>query len=244
MQYFSITDTGIIRKLNEDYHKELKTKDFILLIVADGLGGHKAGEVASVLAANTISSYFEKSDCVLTNPNQALKEAIDEANRRVLSEASNNFENSNMCTTIVVALIIQDSCYIANVGDSRCYIRNQYGMRQLSRDHSLVNDLLTSGTITEDEAEHFPSRNVVTKAIGSDPQIEAHYIGTDLEDGDYLLLCTDGLYGQIDDDLMIEIIDEKTSLEQKGHDFVEVANDNGGIDNITCIIYRHGGLEK
>ncbi|MDO5754712.1 MAG: Stp1/IreP family PP2C-type Ser/Thr phosphatase [Tissierellia bacterium] len=244
MKYESLSDTGILRKLNEDSYDHYENKDFLLLVVADGMGGHKAGEIASSLAVKEFIRYFKEEDVDLNQPFEEIKRAISSSNEKVYEKSLENEEMSNMGTTIVGALIKDDTVFVVNVGDSRCYILNKYGFKQISRDHSLVNDLLISGMITEEEAEEFSQKNVITRSIGVAEEVEAEMIALDLSSGDYLLLCSDGLNNQVDEEDIVEVLEEDTDLKEKCYELIEMANDYGGIDNTTVTIYRHGGDKK
>ncbi|WP_099203062.1 Stp1/IreP family PP2C-type Ser/Thr phosphatase [Miniphocaeibacter massiliensis] len=233
MQIYSSTDIGLQRKLNEDYYDNYVTDDFALMVVADGMGGHNAGEIASELAVKSFIYFFKENLDKFDNYQDLIKECISYSNGIIYDESHNNEDLLNMGTTIVVALVKGNSLYIANVGDSRAYFLNEYGFRQLSKDHSLVNDLLLSGTITEEEARNYVQKNVITKSLGAEEKVEPEMLAIDIEKNDMVLLCTDGLNGMLEDFEIQEILKKDLTLEEKVNELIDLSLDRGGFDNIT-----------
>ncbi|KAB7708008.1 Stp1/IreP family PP2C-type Ser/Thr phosphatase [Bacillus aerolatus] len=241
------TDKGRIRPHNEDNGGVfLNAAKDCLAIVADGMGGHNAGDVASQMTIETMKSQWLKIERI-ENANQAeqwLKTAILKSNEKVLLHAKDFPECSGMGTTLVAAICTASFCTIANIGDSRCYILNENGFSQITEDHSLVNELVKSGEITKEDAEHHPRKNVLTRALGTAPDVTADFYTVIFEQGDSILLCSDGLSNKLAQQDMQQILQAGLSIEEKADSFVHMANENGGEDNITLVILEHSaGLE-
>lgn len=233
---YSNTDIGMVRDLNEDYYDNIIEEDWALLIVADGMGGHKAGEVASMMAVESIKNYISENIHIIENPLDLLNRGIQIANQKIYDLSVHSDDCSNMGTTVVIALIKGNSLFISNVGDSRAYILNPYGFKQISRDHSLVNDLLIHGTITEEEAKNYSRKNVITRSVGLEGVVNEDSVALEFNEGDQVLLCTDGLNGQVEDSAIEEVLRMELSLEEKVEKLIDMANDNGGIDNVTITL--------
>ncbi len=237
-----LTDVGRKRPHNEDNMAYVIPKDpqvmarkGALFIVADGMGGHAAGEVASEIAVDTVSySYYQdESEDVATS----LLHAIKRANSLIHQRAAENMLRSGMGTTCVAAVLRGNVAYIANVGDSRAYlIRHGHG-KQVSQDHSWVAEQVRAGLLTEDQARSHAQRNVITRCLGTQSEVEVDVFTEQLEEGDSLILCTDGLSGLVGDDELRVIVDQFLPQESVYH-LVERANENGGPDNITAIVIR------
>ena len=237
MKTFSMTDTGRRRDINQDYMFTSETavgKLPNLFIVADGMGGHKAGEYASKTAVETIVEFIEASDSGLLV--ESMKKAIGEANKKVLKEAIIDTEKEGMGTTIVVATIKGDKLIVANVGDSRLYIVNGEEIRQVTRDHSLVEEMVRSGKIARSEARNHPDKNKITRAVGVFPKVEVDFFEAKIERGDTILLCTDGLTNMVEDEEIKRIVLGQRDLVEKTATLIEAANKNGGTDNITVLL--------
>ncbi|WP_300409766.1 Stp1/IreP family PP2C-type Ser/Thr phosphatase [Lagierella sp.] len=243
MSYFSATDIGLQRKLNEDYYDNYIDSDIALLVVADGMGGHNAGEIASELAVKSFIYYFKENFENCKDITSFLTDCVNYSNGIIFEESNNNEELSNMGTTIVSALIYEDYLYILNVGDSRAYLKNSFGFKQVSRDHSLVNDLLLSGTITEEEAKNYGRKNVITKSLGAEERVKPDITSLEIHEGDIVLLCTDGLNSLVADDEIEEIISKDLSLEERVFELIDLSLERGGHDNITISLYKHKGEE-
>ncbi|MBM7647178.1 protein phosphatase [Bacillus ectoiniformans] len=242
------TDRGRIRAHNEDNGGVfVNTVNDCLAIVADGMGGHNAGDIASQITIESMKSKWETVKQIET-PNQAqewLESAIYEVNQAIFAHSKGNEECSGMGTTLVAAICTTRFCTIANIGDSRCYLFNESGFNQVTEDHSLVNELVKSGEITKEDAEHHPRKNVLTRALGTDSVVKADFKTITFEEGDSLLLCSDGLSNKLTQQDIQQILQANLLLEEKADAFVRVANENGGEDNITLIILEHSaGLES
>src|SRR5260370_28406433 len=211
------------------------TKKGALFIVADGMGGHAAGEVASEIAVDTVSNVYyqdEREDVAvcLVEGDKAAKVAIHQ-------RAAETMSGSGMGTTCVTAVLRGDMAYIANVGDSRAYIIRSSQVRQVSQDHSWVAEQVRAGILTEDQALTHAQRNVITRCLGTQADVEVDVFAESLQEGDSLVLCTDGLSGLVTDDDLQKIVDQFVPQESVYH-LVERANENGGPDNITAIVVR------
>lgn len=241
MEIYSSTDIGLLRKTNEDYYDNYITDDLVLMVVADGMGGHNAGEIASELAVKSFVYHFKENLNDETNYIDLLISSLNYSNSIIYDESHNNEDLLNMGTTIVAALVKDNSLYVLNVGDSRAYFYNEYGFRQLSKDHSLVNDLVSNGTITEEEAKTYLQRNVITRSIGADETVEPNIIAIDIEEKDMVLLCTDGLNTMVEDHEIEEILKKEMSLKDKVNELIDFSLNRGGKDNITISLLEKVG---
>jgi len=235
------SDIGRIRLVNEDRAWAKAYGDGkVLAIVADGMGGHQAGDVASQLAVDTFREALKELPVELA-PEQAktlLRQAILEANQVVFELASHNDHYHNMGTTVVAALLTPEGFgVVAHIGDSRAYMLREGEIRQLTEDHTLVNELAKSGQISAEEAANHPRRNVLTRALGTDAQVEVDVKGFAWKPGDALLLCSDGLYSMVrDEDLAETMQTEGLGLESKADRLIELALEAGGDDNVTVLL--------
>jgi serine/threonine protein phosphatase PrpC len=237
-----LTDVGRKREHNEDNMAYVIPKDpqvmamkGALFIVADGMGGHAAGEVASEIAVDTVSNaYYMDDNEDVTTP---LLQAIKRANLAIHQRAAENLLRSGMGTTCVAAVLRGNMAYIANVGDSRAYLVRGGQARQITQDHSWVAEQVRAGLLSEDQARTHAQRNVITRCLGTQPDVEVDVFLEPLQENDSLVLCTDGLSGLISDEEVMRIVDQSVPQESVYH-LVERANENGGPDNITAIVVR------
>ncbi|MDO5018292.1 MAG: Stp1/IreP family PP2C-type Ser/Thr phosphatase [Lagierella massiliensis] len=239
MSYFSATDIGLQRKLNEDYYDNYIDENLKLFVVADGMGGHNAGEIASELAVKSFVYYFKENFKNCKDITSFLTECVNYSNGIIYEESHNDDELSNMGTTIVSALIHDNYLYILNVGDSRAYLKNSFGFKQVSRDHSLVNDLLLSGTITEEEAKNYGRKNVITKSLGAEKNVEPDITSLEISKGDVVLLCSDGLNSLVSDREIEDIVSKDEPEEELVFELIDLSLSRGGYDNITISLYTH-----
>lgn len=221
------TDRGKVRELNEDtfgYHDQL-------FVVADGMGGHQAGEVASAIAVET----FLKAD--LTGDTKlALQKTLVVANQAILKQAELSKDLNGMGTTIAVLYLGVALAYVTHIGDSRVYYLSDNNFQQLTSDHSLVNELVKTGEITVEEAKSHPKRNILTHALGSNETLDPEIIEIKVTKGDKFLLCSDGLTGAVTETLIKEFMACENEPETIVNQLIDSANDSGGADNITVIL--------
>jgi PPM family protein phosphatase len=229
--YAVASDTGRRRRRNEDNYVVAPP----LFAVADGMGGAQAGEVASQLAASAL----EGGNTDAPDGPQRIDELIQEANRRIFDRASSDPSASGMGTTMTVALVEGMSVAIGHVGDSRAYLVRGEHMEQLTEDHSLVNELLKSGKLSEEEAQVHPQRSVITRAVGTDPDVDVDGFTIEAEDGDVFLICSDGLSDMVEDEEILELLHrDRDDLDKAVRALVSAANRGGGEDNITAVAFR------
>ena len=231
-----MTDVGRKREINQDY--VFATDEPLgalpnLLVVADGMGGHKAGDFASKYTVEVLEE--ELKHTLKENPEEILRDAVRTANHKLIEAAGKDIKLEGMGTTLVAATVIDHSLYFVNVGDSRLYLINQE-IRQLSRDHSLVEEMLRLGGINEEEAKHHPDKNIITRAIGGKENVEADFFEHHLKKGDIILMCTDGLCNMVDDEEIFAIIKGARDIVEAGQSLIDRANANGGKDNIGVVL--------
>ena len=234
---FSVTDIGKKRKLNQDfvYASDEPVGNLPnVYIVADGMGGHNAGDFASKCTVETITR--EIRGCFEKNAIRILSKAIMVANERIRQKAREDERLYGMGTTVVAATCIGKYLQVANVGDSRLYIINEEEVRQVTRDHSLVEEMVRMGGIDRKAARNHPDKNIITRAIGARDTIEIDFFNEELQDGDIVLMCSDGLSNMLEDEEIGKILRKNGSLEERAEKLVEAANNNGGKDNIAVII--------
>ena len=230
-QYAVASDTGRKRRRNEDNY----VVEPPLFAVADGMGGAQAGEVASKLAASAL----EHDSAAAQGGLEHVTELIQEANRRVYDRSTSDPSASGMGTTMTVALVEDMSVLLGHVGDSRAYLLRGDRMEQLTEDHSLVNELLKSGKLSAEEAQVHPQRSVITRAVGTDPDVDVDAFSIDAEDGDVFLLCSDGLTDMVEDEAILDLLyKHRDDLDRAVKSLVAAANRGGGEDNITAIAFR------
>jgi PPM family protein phosphatase len=233
------TDVGKIRPHNEDCGGIFKNKDgHYLAVVADGMGGHRAGDVASEMTITYLKNEWEETENI-SSPDiaeQWLKEHVANINRILLDHSLRHEECQGMGTTIVSAICTDQFATIGHIGDSRCYLLNQHGFQQITEDHSLVNELVKTGQISKEDAEHHPRKNVLLRALGTEKDVKLDIKTIVVDENDVLLLCSDGLSNKVSEQAMIHILTSEQSLEEKAQTFIHLANEHGGEDNITLVI--------
>ena len=231
MKAYAKTDIGSKRAMNQDsvYCNENSVGGFQnLFIVADGMGGHKAGDYASKLCVEKMAESIKNSESI--TPVTTLEEAVKVANNSVLAEAKANVEYDGMGTTMVACTVMDNTLYIANIGDSRLYIISD-DIKQITNDHSWVEEMVKKGELTESQARIHPQKNIITRALGIDETVHADYF-----EDDKILMCSDGLTNMVEDDDIEYIVRHSSSIEKAVDSLVEKANENGGKDNITVIL--------
>ena len=237
MRIYSATDVGQKRKMNQDYvfASEGPVGNLPnLFTVADGMGGHNAGDYASSHAVRILVEEIRKDADY--NPVRVIRHAIETANTEIRNRAQEDEKLRGMGTTMVVATIVDQYAYVANVGDSRLYVVDDE-IRQITRDHSLVQEMVRMGELSEDEARNHPDKNIITRALGAEKTVDVDFFDFRLEDGCTILMCSDGLSNMVQDKKMEEIIlDPDADIEQKGSRLLQEANQNGGKDNIAVVL--------
>lgn len=236
------TDIGRTRQSNEDSmlsfvpeDSQILARKGALFVVSDGLGGHSSGDVASAMAAQVIrDSYYQDADEDIA---ASLQRAIKQANGAIVERAAQNEAWSGMGTTVVAAVLRDDTLYAANVGDSRVYIVRGDTIRQITEDHSWVAQQIRAGQMTPEEARDHPKRNVIYRCLGEDKDVEVDLFTEQVQDGDLLVLCTDGLSGQVSDDELLAMVRQYQPQESVQR-LIARANENGGPDNITAIVVQ------
>jgi PPM family protein phosphatase len=228
--YAGATDTGRKRRRNEDSYVIAPP----LFAVADGMGGAQAGEIASKLAAAAL----EDTDSGALSGEDRVTSVIQEANRRVYERSNEDPNASGMGTTITVALVEDSGVTIGHVGDSRAYRYREGSIEQITEDHSLVNELMKSGKLSPEEAETHPQRSVITRALGTDPDVDVDSFTVEAQVGDVFLLCSDGLTTMVDDEEILGVLEKHhEDLDRATKSLVSAANRGGGEDNITVVAF-------
>ncbi|NUP12678.1 MAG: Stp1/IreP family PP2C-type Ser/Thr phosphatase [Polyangiaceae bacterium] len=233
-----LTDIGRERNHNED--RFILLPEFNVFVVADGMGGHQSGEVASRMAASTIASYFRAQPPPNGEVGDRLKLAVCDANAKIFARADDSRAHRGMGTTVVAAAYNPTDCsmHVVHAGDSRAYHLRDSNIKQLTRDHSLLSDaLLERPELTESDLAYLP-KNVITRALGIAPTVDVDATSISVEIGDVFLLCSDGLHGLVEDDDILRIVHETPVLTDACAKLVEAANKNGGKDNITAVLVR------
>ena len=226
------TDVGLVRKENQD--------NFLLLpengvyVVADGMGGYAGGRQASAIAVHTFQTWLTSGHPI---GEERIEEAVAQANHQIRDEADKN-QWEGMGTTFVLAWLREDGIWkVAHIGDSRAYVVGEEGIYALTKDHSLVEELVANGSISKEDAKTHPHRNVLTKALGGWQSIEPEWSSVQAADVEHLLMCTDGLYNMLDEETIHKIvIDRHLSMEEKVEQLIHHANEQGGTDNITVVL--------
>ena len=235
MKAFCITDVGQSRSMNQDFVFASETPVGNLpnlFVVADGMGGHRAGDTASRDTVGTLLDSIRKSQ--ETNPIKIIRTAVEKANSRVYEKSRENENLAGMGTTVVVAVIEDRYLYVANVGDSRLYLIRK-DIRQITKDHSLVEEMVRSGKLRE-EARNHPNKNVITRAVGVEKEVNIDFFDLRIRKGDKILLCSDGLSNMLEDNEIREIVTSGGDVEERARKLITAANQNGGKDNISVVL--------
>lgn len=237
-----MTDQGRVRNHNEDAGGLVLNKaNQYLSVIADGMGGHQAGDVASQMATSIIEKEWLEME-EITNPEQAeewLKTIIHQVNNQIYQKSISQKECQGMGTTVVMAICTADFTTVAHIGDSRCYMINEQGFNQITEDHSLVNELVRSGQISLEDAEHHPRKNVLLKALGTEEAIYPDIKTISWETGTKILLCSDGLSNKVSDNELKTFMENEESVEDMAKGLIALANERGGEDNISLVIVHH-----
>lgn len=237
MKSYASTDVGRRRIVNQDsiFESQMPVGNLPnLFIVADGMGGHRAGDYASRCAVRVIAESVERS--YEKNPVRLIGDAIREANLEILKKSRENEDMAGMGTTIVVTTILNGYAYTANVGDSRLYLKTDEGLKQITRDHSLVEEMVRIGQLTEEEALVHPDRHIITRALGAGETIDIDFFDYKIPPEGSVLMCSDGLSNMVSDQEIGHVLEEPLTVQEKVEKLIRTANDNGGKDNIAVIV--------
>lgn len=246
IKFSAKTDKGVIRKTNQDYFAATN-EPVSLFILCDGMGGHSAGDVASRSAAESIKKYVSVHYSLDTDERKARKllcEAVKYANKIVYSRARKIPAYGDMGTTCDVCFVDFDMLYIAHVGDSRVYLYRDGTLSQITTDHTYMQELLKKGSITESEIETHPARHMITRAVGTEEDIEVDFYKVPLSDGDVILMCSDGLTNILSDNGIKKVLLPEGDLESAAEQFIRKANEGGGDDNTTVVLLKYTKNEE
>ncbi|MCL1807576.1 MAG: Stp1/IreP family PP2C-type Ser/Thr phosphatase [Oscillospiraceae bacterium] len=238
---WAVTDTGVARRENQDsFHLELSyAANMAVCVVCDGMGGARSGNIASRIASDTFINELRlqvKPGMGFRNLKSALATAVSAANTQVFEKAVSDASNFGMGTTLVGAVVTPENAVIANVGDSRAYLISEEGIEQITRDHSLVEDLLVRGELTYEESKNHPSKHLITRVVGTEDAVITDLYSVDFREGDFLLLCTDGLTNVVEDqEILFEVLHGGDPANACVN-LVNLANSRGGPDNTTIIL--------
>ncbi len=236
LKTFSLTDIGKRRKVNQDYVYTSERPVGNLpnvFIVADGMGGHKAGDYASKCTVETMVQ--EIRDSLEVNPEKILKRAIEVANERIIKLAAQNEDLSGMGTTVVAATCMGRFLRVANVGDSRLYVIGEK-ITQITRDHSLVEEMVRMGGLDREDARTHRDKNIITRAIGAADTVDIDFFNVELKHDEVVLMCSDGLTNMLEDEEIRMILNGQRDIVEKAEELVKAANNNGGKDNISVVL--------
>lgn len=247
MIYNCDSHVGKVRKNNEDYCMgeivQIEDDDIGIFALADGMGGHSKGEVASKIAVDSIIDFLkdnisQSGGIKMDYLDDIIKQGYNYANKKIYEKSLEDISCRGMGTTLVVAVVYKNDAIIANVGDSRCYLLHNGKLRRITKDHSVVEELISANLITEEEAKFHPRRNQITRAMGAEEIIIVDIFREKIEDNDILLLATDGLTGCVEDNSIKSIIEKDKDIKEICQDLINEANDNSGKDNISVILSK------
>lgn len=237
MKAYAQTDVGRVRTHNQDYIYSSSEPVGVmpnLFLVADGMGGHKAGDYASRFVVEQLIAHVEQAQLEPLIP--ILEVGIQTINKRLYSRSVNSQELSGMGTTLVAAAVEGSTLYVANVGDSRLYLLRNHVISQITRDHSYVEEMVAMGQMVRNSKDYQEKKNIITRAIGADEEVMVDFFEVELQRGDYILLCSDGLSNMVSEAEITWLVYEDNSLENKVKNLINAANDHGGRDNIAAIL--------
>jgi PPM family protein phosphatase len=226
---------GLKRTLNEDFASYLEKEEFKIYVVADGMGGHNAGEVASQMAAERIVSYVDEKFSS-SNVKNLIEEAIKKVNRDIFNFSNTNEKLNGMGTTVTVCFITKSFIHIANVGDSCCFAIRNNEIKKITKDHSLVQELVDCGSISEKEAQNHPKKNIITRALGTSSTVSVDVFELDNEYELYIL-CSDGLTNELTKEEILQVATEQQDYMKSTNKLVALAKEKGGRDNITVLLF-------
>lgn len=231
-----VSDVGLKRTLNEDFASYLEKEEFKIYVVADGMGGHNAGEVASQMAAERIVSCVGERFSS-SNAKNLIEEAIKKVNTDIFNFSNTNEKLNGMGTTVTVCFITKEFIHIANVGDSCCFAIRHNEIKKITKDHSLVQELVDCGSISEKEAENHPKKNIITRALGTSSTVSVDVFELDNNDYELYLLCSDGLTNELTKEEILQVVTEEKDYMKSADKLVALAKEKGGRDNITVLLF-------
>lgn len=243
MQIGLVTDKGLKREINQDYYGMIEENENIpyVFIIADGMGGHKAGEVASRLSVEFSLSHIRKTLNKKMSKEEIvskLQDIVKQVNSEVYKESLENQDNEGMGTTLIITVVMPCYVIIAHVGDSRVYVFREQELKKITNDHSYVEELVKNGTITREEAKKNPNKNVLTRAVGYSEKVETDIYTYDRKEKDIFMMCTDGLTNMVDESTIKKVFLEKDKPQDIVQSLIDKSNENGGLDNITIIVFK------
>ena len=242
MEVWGATDQGIVRKQNQDYYRcqGLGNSQF-LAVVCDGMGGAKSGDVASRLASDVFLEDVKHTAVADMSQKQIVKmlvDAVNSANKAVYEQSNVSADFNGMGTTLVAVFMQDNTAYIVNVGDSRCYYLTEDDITQVTEDHSVVGLMVARGQITEEEARKHPNKNLITRAVGTEPKVECDCFYLELEKGEYLLLCSDGLSNMVTKPELLYEVTHGTGKDRCTR-MIDIAKQRGAPDNVTVVLMKY-----
>lgn len=245
MRIFSKSDIGLVRSTNQDsFNADCFPGESAWAVVCDGMGGANGGDIASKIAVDEITKHINelyKENMDSLSVRSMLEEAVYSANKKVYQKALDNPDLKGMGTTVVLAFVVCDNLYIVYAGDSRAYIINKDESVQITTDHSIVQQMVKIGQITEVQAKEHPNKNIITRALGVAPEIKLDYIESKLNPGDSILICTDGLTNYVSSKTICEFYNQ-VPIEELADKLIFTAKDMGGSDNITVVVISRDAL--
>lgn len=231
-----VSDVGLKRTLNEDFASYLEKEEFKIYVVADGMGGHNAGEVASQMAAEQIVNYINEK-FYFSNLEDLIMEAVEKVNKDIFNYSTTNENLSGMGTTITACLMTKSFIHIANVGDSCCFAIKNNKIKKITKDHSLVQELVDSGSISEKEAQNHPKKNIITRALGTSSNVSVDIFRLDSNEYELYMLCSDGLTNELTKEEILQVVTEEEDYVNIANKLVYLAKEKGGRDNITVLLF-------
>jgi len=244
MRFAVKTDKGMVRDIYEDSYRIITGYSGIpdTFIVADGMGGHNSGEVASKMAVDFVSNEILKTPGMFSNKDDILRcisDLMQKANSVVYESSLQNIENFGMGTTLIIAVACEDKLYIGHIGDSRVYLIRGDEMHKITTDHSYIEELIKTGSLTREEAQNHPKKHVITRALGCSEEIIVDTYLSDIKDGDAFIICTDGLTNMLEEEEIKRIVKNIDDIDAVCEELVRKTNENGGMDNVTVIVIRN-----
>lgn len=238
------SDRGMVREINEDSYKVISGRDGLpdTFIVADGMGGHNSGELASLMAVDLSEEYllkFFQPDLDEEGIQSFICDMLKEVNTNIFSKAKESEENFGMGTTFVIVIFLKDKLIIGHVGDSRVYLVRNGVLQRITTDHSYIEELIKNGSLTREEAYNHPKKNIITRALGCEENVSVDTYCIDVNDEDTFVLCTDGLTNMLNEDEILSVINSYDDPQFSCSELVRLANEKGGEDNITVIIVKN-----